>query len=115
LTSNPAQHFNLPSLYSTTSYEDLRHVKSEVLITRAMTHTACWNEMPCSLVASYQGFGRTSWPQVTDSSAAMQSTDTLHNIKQLSIMYLSQTGSLILASEDQSPHFIMSYRPTSYV
>jgi len=84
-------------------------------MTRAMTHNAFWNEMPCSLVASYQGFGRKSWPQVTDSSAAMQTTDTLHNIKQLSIMYLSQRGSLILASEDQSSHVIMSYRPTSYV
>ena len=82
---------------------------------RSMTHTVFWNEMPCSLVGSYQGFGRTSWLQVTDSSAAMQTTDTLHNIKQLSIVYLSQTCSLILASEDQSSHVIISYRPTSYV
>jgi hypothetical protein len=84
-------------------------------MTRAMMHTAFWNEMPCNLVASYQGFGRKSWTQVTDSSAAIETTDTLNNIKQLSIMYLSQRGSLILASEDQSSHVIMSYRPMSYV
>jgi hypothetical protein len=62
-------------------------------MTRAMTHTVFWNEMPCSLVASYQGFGRTSWPKFTDSSAAMQTTDTIHSIKQLSFVYLSHTGS----------------------
>jgi hypothetical protein len=115
LTSNPAQHFNLSSLYSIISHEDLRHVKSEVLRTRAMTHTAFWNEMPCSLVASYQDFGRTSWPQIREPSAAVQTTDTLHNIKQLSITYLSQAGSFILAREDYSSKVITSYRPTSYV